>query len=208
MLTSNKKDGFEHIKRATIKTSGKQGQGVYVGSNLFLTAAHCVNFETSGSMALGDYFIEEIEIQGETFRVAPLAVEPISDVAVLGPLDEQEFPDDVDRLEEFCENLDPVLISDFEPEIFKEMNVYVFSHEDKIISGKGQVCTPGSSKMFIEAEEEIKGGTSGGPIVDESGRLVGIVSNSSTGTESSEVHPRPNLALPVWVWRKLERGPE
>jgi hypothetical protein len=196
-------DKFQDIEKAKIKIMGKNGQGVYVGNNLFLTAAHCINFKTSGSMVLGDHFIEDIEIQGQRFRVAPWAIEPISDIAVLGPLDDQVFPDDADRLENFCEDLNPVLINTVEPELFQDFEIHVFNHEGGQVSGKGQVCSPGSKSLFIETKDEIKGGTSGGPIVDESGGLVGIVSNFS-GNDNTGVHPRPHLTLPLWVLRKLE----
>jgi hypothetical protein len=33
--------------------------------------------------------------------------------------------------------------------------------------------------MFLEAEEEIEGGTSSSPVVDSNGRLVGIVSTTA-----------------------------
>ena len=60
--------------------------------------------------------------------------------------------------------------------------------------------------LKVKADEEIEGGTSGGPIIDDSGDLVGIVSVMSLGNEVDGCEgsaPRPHLALPVWVCRLI-----
>lgn len=54
--------------------------------------------------------------------------------------------------------------------------------------------------MVINAREQIEGGTSGGPIVTEDGKLVGIVSQSDeTDGECHGSMPRPHIALSVWA---------
>jgi hypothetical protein len=60
--------------------------------------------------------------------------------------------------------------------------------------------------LAIEADEQIKGGASGGPIISKSGELVGIVSHfmEAHGKDRSEgMTPRSHLLLPVWVCRKI-----
>ena len=55
-------------------------------------------------------------------------------------------------------------------------------------------------------EEQIEGGTSGGPIINDLGQLVGIVSNASDlqeGIASDGNFPYPSLALPVWICQRL-----
>lgn len=89
------------IVNATVTLLKKGGRGVLVAGNLIVTAAHCIGFECSGSMVLGDYYIEEIETVQGRLRVTPRAVEPVSDVAVLGSLDDQEFYKDHSAFEEF-----------------------------------------------------------------------------------------------------------
>jgi len=70
------------------------------------------------------------------------------------------------------------------------------------------VCQPFSPTLWVDSPT-IEAGTSGSPIVNGIGELVGIVSNAG-GTliekrdnKCSGRHPRPNLALPVWVLNQI-----
>src|SRR5215813_2779425 len=101
------------IEKATVKISKKGGQGVLIGNGLILTAAHCIDYNCDGDMALmGEYFIEEIVAHDQTqLKVAPLAVEPCSDLAVLGALDGQAFFDECDQYHEFCDRTTPVRLN-------------------------------------------------------------------------------------------------
>ncbi len=62
---------------------------------------------------------------------------------------------------------------------------------------------------LLTADEEIKSGASGGPILNDAGELVGLVSHSSVpkGNEKCDAGcALPLLALPVWVCKEfLER---
>ena len=56
----------KRVEKATVKLISKGGQGILVPGGFIITAAHCVDFDCGGSMALGEYFIEEIEtIKGQ-----------------------------------------------------------------------------------------------------------------------------------------------
>jgi hypothetical protein len=70
MLTN---DLQKEISDATVKILKKEGQGALVGGGLILTAAHCIDFECPGGMALGDYYIENIRTIHGQLKVAPLA---------------------------------------------------------------------------------------------------------------------------------------
>src|SRR5262245_34683166 len=90
------------VEKATVRVKESGGQGVLVPGGFSLTAAHCIKWNGDGAMVLGDYFVEPIETKsGETLRVSPIAVEPISDIAVLGALDSQEFGKDVDAFDQW-----------------------------------------------------------------------------------------------------------
>ena len=56
-------------------------------------------------------------------------------------------------------------------------------------------------------EEQIEGGTSGSPIINDTGELIGIVSHvsiiNSEGHKSYGLIPRPHLALPVWIYNRI-----
>lgn len=205
----------ERVKAATVKVIKRGGQGVLVHGGLILTAAHCVEFSCEGGMVLGDYYIEDIETGGGILQVAPLAVEPVKDIAVLGNLDEQEFYKEVVAYEAWYESIEPVPLCFRKYKRFQEFDTYIFTHEGTWVHGKSVFHGEDGSIFSFDSKEPIKGGTSGGPIVNAYGELLGVVSNASETTTrilqgGPEVyngfHPRASSALPVWVIQKIKEG--
>jgi V8-like Glu-specific endopeptidase len=63
-----------------------------------------------------------------------------------------------------------------------------------------------NGRIVIEAKKQIEGGTSGSPIVDDAGELVGVVSNTSEGAKKCTGQaPIPALTLPVWTLQAIKR---
>ena len=195
------------IAMATVKLPKKRGRGVLVRGGLILTAAHCISYKLEGEMALGDVFIEElIPATGQNLRTTPWCVEPVTDVAALGPLDEQSFPKEVDAFEAFCAKIEPVRVHRREPEPFKQFTVYIYAHDGTWVRGTAARYSAEAAIIFVEADQPVKGGASGGPIVNESGDLVGIISVFTDSARHGKVDgpaPFPCLALPVWVCRRI-----
>jgi hypothetical protein len=118
-----KKSIKERVAAATVKFPCTGGQGVLVpagerlGGGLILTAAHCTHWKHTGIMALGDdaEFVHPIEVagggeaareffpRGRRLLVYPLAVESISDLAVLGAPDGQWMHEACEAFEQFCQ---------------------------------------------------------------------------------------------------------
>ncbi len=119
---------YTDVAKATVTLLGKGGQGVLVSSNLIITAAHCIDYRCEGAMVLGYPFIEKIKTGEKELMVTPLAVEPVSDLAVLGAPDYEVFPEKAEDFEEFCEHTKPVpLCSDFVP--FREFKIHIYTHK-------------------------------------------------------------------------------
>ena len=196
---------YTDVAKATVTLLGKGGQGILVSDGLIITAAHCIDFRYEGAMALGHYFIEEIKTGEKELKVAPLAVEPVSDLAVLGSLDGQVFPDEAEDFEKFCEHTKPVpLCSDFE--LFRKFKVHIYTHKGTWVTGSAEYCQEDGHSLAVEADEQIEDGTSGGPIINGSGELVAIVSNSFLASEARKCKgraPCPYFALPIWVYRRI-----
>ena len=192
-------------------------QGVLVPGSLILTAAHCVTWTEGGAMALGEPHFEVVETaDGTRFAVEVVALEPVADVAILAVVDDQhaELGADFDAFQEWAARTSPVSLTAWEPrlqEISRDATgrprisepdsiaVHLLTHHKRWIDGR--VVKLGtnwnqSPRLSQNMIEQIESGTSGGPIVDDAGRLVGVVS-------SDEVTAMLSMALPRWVWSRV-----
>jgi len=196
----------EIVGPAIVELPALQGRGVLVPGGYILTAAHCVEWSTDGGMALEDPPPQQIRTyDGRLLLTCPVAVEPVADIAVLGSVDDQRFPDEAESWQRFVEDTQPVSLATVELACGREFGVMLVSHDGKWLTAKATMLTPQATTIWVESEVPIEGGASGGPIVDTDGRLVGIVSNSSFDPSSPDArpstgtHPRPTLTLPVWA---------
>ena len=159
-------------------------------------------------MTLGDPFIERIVTHGgrELF-VMPLAVEPIADIAVLGISDSQTFAAEEEALEDFCAQTAPVALSTADREVFESFAVHIRTHDGGWIQGLAQQTCPEAHLFWVNANQQVKGGTSGGPVLDDEGQLVGLVSHfseaASDGRLSNGPIPRPHLTVPPWLLLRI-----
>lgn len=194
----------ERVAAATVRLAKLGGQGVLVPGGYVLTVAHCIEWDAHGAMALGDYFLEPIETRsGARFRLAPCFADPMSDLAALGEPDSQELSDDCDAFESWRDRTDSIPLATLVFDVGESRPVHVLSHLGTWIEGKITRHGGGpGGRLGIDAEEPIRGGTSGGPIVDDDGRLVAIVSYSNEvpdGNACNGLAPVPALALPRWL---------
>jgi S1-C subfamily serine protease len=196
------------IEAATVKLPVRGGQGVLVPGGYILTAAHCVEWSTEGSMALGDTYLQRIQTaDGELLVATPCAVEPVSDIAALGVLDGQSAPQEADAFEEFCDKVSPVPICVDDYKFGQYFPVYIYTHKGEWISGRAArfgLFVLGT--LFVKPDADIEGGTSGSPVVNDRGQLVALVSNAgglAGDVTDSMVGPRPHLALPGWIWARI-----
>jgi hypothetical protein len=144
-------------------------------------------------------------------KVELLALEPRSDLAVLGALD-FDFHKDKEAFEEFVKDTRQVPVCWNDYPIGKAFNVHIYSQKGTWIPARAKTFHHASNIFWMEADEPVVGGMSGGPIVNDSGELVGIVSEGSDLGEDGNPHdtwcraPDVHLALPVWVCRTIKGG--
>jgi S1-C subfamily serine protease len=198
----------EEAKVVTIEPDLGNGQGVVIQGGMILTAAHCLSFTKAQSLMLGDhYLVELLGRNGEKIVAEVAAIEPASDVAVLVEPDNQKFFQESDHYLEYIEQVDPLEIRKVEVSM-RQLGVsdnkeiaFVSAHTGDWIQGEFQVFNPFSSTLCFEASSNIIGGTSGGPIVDNDGRLISVVSKASGSEGVFTVGTQPLLsnALPLWV---------
>jgi len=199
------------IESAVVRIEGKKGRGTLIHGEFVLTAAHCIDCEYDGTMfqGLGQHLETVVTQDGRSFRMAPCAVEPVSDIAVLGEADDQELPEDSQQFQTFRDSTEPVKISRMRFKTEEEYEVYMLDLQLNWI--KGKLIRFGIFKHYsvipINTEGEIEGGCSGGPIVNSDGQIIGVVANFS-GDGYQGMIPIAHLALPYWVRKRiLDKGP-
>ena len=132
-------------------------------------------------------------------------MEPVKDIAVLGLPVHDEYEEEQIAFEEFCDDTNPVPLCRSDFEFGETFPVHIYTHKGRWVTGDAKSF--GGVSLSVVADEQIEGGTSGGPIINDSGELVGIVSwFTETGEglpKSQGSAPYPALALPVWICRRI-----
>jgi hypothetical protein len=153
----------------------------------------------------------------------------VSDIAVLGGPDNQVFFDDSDLFDQFCEQTMPLPLSTIEPELGEQFPIRVLSHKGEWLTGTGALYSPVRRVVGLNVQQRIFCGTSGGPVVDDGGHLLGVVSifdgyipdhiaqsgadaireweNQQTGSCDGSI-PFARRALPPWILEEMANGQE
>ena len=180
-----------------------------VEGGFVLTAAHCVDTDTAGGLALGDYKLATISARRGrkcAFRAQPLVVETGADVAVLGCPDAQNCPADAIAYEQHFARCKTLTVCLAEPEVGAAFPVWILTHTGKWVQATAEHSHGHEAKINVRARAPVPSGSSGGPIVNSCGELVGVVSNSfETEVEGEWIGDAPllALALPVWVGARV-----
>jgi len=208
------------VAAATVRLTKLGGQGVLVPGGYVLTATHCIEWDGSGGMTLGDHYLEPVETKsGARFNISPVAADAISDLAVLGALDNQEFSDDCEKFGRWSEVTDAVELSEGferwcrdEPDGEQSFRVHALTHKNEWIAGRASRVWYRDSeqdvgaRVWVQMDRPIHGGTSGGPIVDDDGRLAGIVSEFNVVEHDQPcdgMQPFAGYALPYWALTRI-----
>jgi|HubBroStandDraft_3_1064219.scaffolds.fasta_scaffold200994_1 hypothetical protein len=225
-MTITESNRIQSLWSKSVVKVGRGGRGFVVETDreekLIITVAHCVprlpppmtishSFERTCRRHVG-----EIGKRVRPITVECLFVDPVADLAVLGPTDDDEAygaffemvsPLPVGRVELSREPITlpsgAFLGASGSNSVLGpprgECDAWLFS-----LSGEWFRChvVAGSRAMTIaSAADRIEGGMSGSPIVDENGKVIGVIS-STVGA------PQPHLArqLPGWLLEALSVG--
>jgi len=128
-----------------------------------------------------------------------LFVDPVANLAVLGPVDDEEDYDEVQAYDELVEPLDPLPLGSLA--FTAENEAWMLALDGRWF--RCRVSSLGRTLWISEAQDDIRRGMSGSPIMLSSGHAVGVVSISREvpGAAGSEGGPNPLLAaqLPCWL---------
>jgi S1-C subfamily serine protease len=195
----------ECVARAVVRLPRLIGQGVLVPGGFIVTAARCIGWTAEDSMMLGGGLPEPIiTADGRLIVAAPLAVEPVADLAVLGPVDDQAFSKEAPAFAAFCDATPPVRLAIDILKAFVPLPAYVFTHDRGVLPATVRLIRPGSASLWLHSDHRISRGTSGSPVVTEDGRLWGIISTIGPEEEPCQGFiPCVHLAGPVWLVRQM-----
>jgi trypsin-like peptidase len=223
------------VKTDAVVTVGEGGRGFIIEHDrrrLIVTAAHCLPTDENGCVRLPpansaafDYeqtYTNLLARLGESPTIATQCefVDPVADIAVLSEPDGQ-VPELHGSWEAFVSLTDAATaLRVFELPEQAIGNWRVAKQDSKVrawllaLSGRWFRCmvgSPAGRALWIEdAAEEIAGGMSGSPILDDRGRAIGVVAVGARldGGQSTAGGPNPYLvsALPGWLLRSRRNG--
>ena len=201
----------EQSTRAVVKVGGGRGFVMELAEpnpvtdeltiqGIIITAAHCLPHLPPAPAHETTYSILGLlDGKGEpTIKTECLFVDPVADLAVLGSPDDQVFAGtDLDAWYNLMENTNALTLKT--GKIGEEpMSAWLLS-----LDGTWHPCTVkriGRNGLSIEnAMHGIVGGMSGSPILSDTGRVIGLVSNSGGGPDD-KVHTEGGPS-PSWLIR-------
>jgi hypothetical protein len=189
----------------------KAGRGFVVQGTpdkYVVTAAHCAPWVPEARPAdigertyrgvIGPLGTEEPKIWAEC-----LFIDPVSDIAVLGPPDEETVYGQWEAYGEFTEQRVPLSMrraDDLEEACFLALD------EQRCFRCK--IHAAKSGLWITDAEEPLLGGMSGSPILGGDDKVIGVFCRSTGAAANRENHreggPNPGLAnLPGWLLEEL-----
>jgi S1-C subfamily serine protease len=171
---------------------------------------HSIDWKRAG-LAHGDPHLVAITTKsGAPLRLPPAFADVVSDMAVLEEPDADELYDDALAFELWREDTRPVHVRVWTPAPQESLRVFVLAHTGEWI--RGTVIRPGTrnepvGRIAIAPEQPIQRATSGGPVVDEWGQLVGVASLGANVGKPVDgdigIIPLACAALPGWILKRI-----
>ena len=200
--------GFDQSKATSSIVTVGSGRGFVVEAGterLVITAAHCLPELPPAApfVPVREKTYEELLGQlgdGPAIAAECRFADPISDIAVLGPPDEQELWHEREFYDALTEAAPPLPVIDKPDEGWGWLlSLDGTWSRDKLWSIKGGPLT-------IHARD-IAGGMSGSPILADNGSAIGVVCCSSVQAKKEHrqdgSNPRLSVHLPGWLLRAL-----
>jgi hypothetical protein len=154
----------DEISSATVTIVANGGSGVLVPGSLIITAAHCIEWNCTGAMSAWSGARPLVEIRtnrGQKIRLEPYAVEPCTDIAVLGPTDYEHLTEDCEAFDEFCQSTKPVTVLAENFQHDQKLEVHIFGSRMRSVVGTAIQRTPSPLWTYVETGKQIAGGFSG-----------------------------------------------
>jgi hypothetical protein len=183
----------------------------FVARRIIVTAAHCLPYQPPPAAIVGaeekTYFDLISGLGGPASSVAAecLFADPVSDLAVLGEPDDQQWPEASDA---YLQVVEAGSVLTFRSDKIKDgVRGWLLS-----LDGRWNPCVVEAINHCLwitEAREGIFGGMSGSPILVDDGSVIGVLCSGSgtSGMIQYEGGPQPRLShcLPAGLFLSLIR---
>jgi hypothetical protein len=198
------------VERWMVTVGDNNGRGVVVAGHCVLTAAHCVDHDIEFAVVMGDQVTNTVTTRdGTAFEMTPVFAETIADVAVLA---EAEDTRAADLLATWCDQMEregqPPPLSRIPFPLREPVRVHVLDHEGNWTAATAtRDADRPSGAVTVSFAGKVDAASCGGPIVDDDGRIVGVIGWTTTDYDDPErsvgILPVLRLALPIWLQREL-----
>jgi hypothetical protein len=199
---------YDEAKRSVLAVSQQGGRGFVAdiaGERRVITAGHCLPrlpIPDPGAQEERTYWKLLGPLGGQlTITAECLFVDPVSDLAVLGPPDNQVLANEFKAYGEFVLSAAALSMGHVQGEFGDQSCGWLLS-----LAGvwfRCKVSHYGGGLWVTEASHGIIGGMSGSPILNDDGAVIGVVSCSGglDGELHTEGGPNPRLThhLPAWL---------
>jgi S1-C subfamily serine protease len=198
------------VSKGSRTTEGFIGQGVLVPGGYVLTAEHCINWSRQEQRTLQEHYLRIAPRAGKGLLCTIAMADPIADIAALTSVDSISSEASADAFAQFCRKVRPVPLAERYPKAGTSCHVHVLTHEGNWVEAWVTCPDPAGGLpkgvAMLTSSSPIKSGSSGGPVVDDAGRLVGVISwtaEGSTQQENCGTIPIACLAIPRWVGKRI-----